>query len=244
MASAQAVNGDPALEEGMTALVDARLVLAPRNGTPLRFTLMETIREFACEELAAADDAGVAVRRHAGYFVTLAESRPAGLAQELDNLRAALRWAISEQEPDAALRLCGALWLFWSDNGHLAEGLGWARSALALPGADGAATSARIAALTGAATMAINLSAFDEAAQACERLVAVARRGGAPARVVVALATRGLLGREGDAAAATPPPPRGRRPPPPLPLAGWTMAGDRSASLCLTKWESSSANSW
>jgi len=200
--------------------VDASLVQVRRGGTPLRFTMMETIREFARDELAAAQEAGAAARRHAEYFVTLAESRPDGLARELDNLRAALRWVISEQEPDAALRLCGALWRFWSDHGHLAEGLGWARSALALPGADGAAASARIAALTGAAAMAINLSAFGEAAQACERLVALARREGSAHNVIVALNTRGLLGED---VTGTPMLAPTMRRPSPLPSAAATL---------------------
>jgi predicted ATPase/DNA-binding XRE family transcriptional regulator len=198
MASAQAVRGDPALDEDLTVLVDASLVLVRRTETAVRFTMMETIREFAHDQLADAAEAEATLRRHAEYFVTLAESEPDGLARELDNLRAALRWSIERQEADTALRLCGAMWRFWSDQGHLAEGLGWVRSALALPGAVGAAGPARIAALTGAATMAINSSAFDEAAQVCERLMVLARREGSARDVIVALITRGLLARRQD----------------------------------------------
>jgi tetratricopeptide (TPR) repeat protein len=93
--------------------------------------------------------------------------------------------------------MCAALAPFWSEHGHLSEGLGWTQAALALHAADIPAPT-RIAALSGAATMAINLSAFDEATTLCASLVPFARQAGSAQDLIAALNTRALLARMQD----------------------------------------------
>jgi len=83
----------------------------------------------------------------------------ARLEEEIDNLRAALRWSIDRGEAELALRLGGALWRFWTQRGHLVEGLAWLEQALALPGAGGDGSPDMLGARAGALNGAGNISA-------------------------------------------------------------------------------------
>jgi predicted ATPase/class 3 adenylate cyclase len=143
---------DGALEtgvlEGIEALLDASLV---RRGDPMggpdRFEMLQTIREYGLEQLEHEAEAGEVQRRHAHFFLELAESSEAGFRGpdlerlmglfhvEHDNLRAALMWALDEDQGDVALRLVSALWRFWHLHGDLASGRRWTEQALALPSA-------------------------------------------------------------------------------------------------------------
>ncbi|HET7128156.1 MAG TPA: adenylate/guanylate cyclase domain-containing protein [Gaiellaceae bacterium] len=106
-------------------LVDASLVKAVGDG---RLLLLDTIREYARERL---DDVAVG-RRHADYYGAIAEEAyanrfadetrwAAALELDHDNLRAALDW-FTENDPDGAVELAGALGWFWRSHSHLAEG--------------------------------------------------------------------------------------------------------------------------
>jgi predicted ATPase/class 3 adenylate cyclase/DNA-binding CsgD family transcriptional regulator len=109
----------------LTALVDRSLVQAEDAPANVRYRLLETIRIYARNKLAETDE-GAAIRtRHLDYFVALAERaepemRGAGfgvwaerLTIELDNLRAAMEWALASDQPDKHLRLTGSLLSFW-----------------------------------------------------------------------------------------------------------------------------------
>ncbi len=114
-----------------------------------RVTMLETIREYGSEQLAAHAEAAAVGQRHAAYYLALAEDAAialtgpeaaTGLARlddEHDNLRAALRWARERGDRVTALRLAGALWRFWAQRGHLSEGRRWFAEAFALPGDGG-----------------------------------------------------------------------------------------------------------
>ena len=94
-----------------------------------RFGMLETIREYALERLEERGDGQAVRRRHAGFYLPLAEeAEPALLGPqqlswlerldaERDNLRAALTWATEEDEADVGLRIGAALWRFWQLRG-------------------------------------------------------------------------------------------------------------------------------
>ncbi|MBA2462060.1 MAG: tetratricopeptide repeat protein [Actinobacteria bacterium] len=118
--------------ETLDALVEASLVKA-LVGT--RFLMLETIREFALERFAEADDAGELRARHAEYYRALAltasldtdvatEQRPEIVIPEAANLRAALAWALERGETEFGLDLLVALEQFWV-LGYTAEGMRW-----------------------------------------------------------------------------------------------------------------------
>jgi tetratricopeptide (TPR) repeat protein len=148
--AAEAVCGDTedAVLDLLTDLVDKSLALAVESAGEARFVLLETIREYALERLAASGDASVVGRRHASWYLSLAVTAKPSLMsdenlrawltcldQERDNLRAALRWLRESRDVEGALRLVGALWLFWQVRDDLAEGRAEIDAVLALPGA-------------------------------------------------------------------------------------------------------------
>ena len=138
------------------------------DGEP-RIGMLETIRHYALERLEQAGDLDDTRRRHAQYYVGVAErvdeqlrgSGPAHLAaldrleDEHDNLRAALTWALqtpaagpapADRERTATgLRLVQALALFWYRHGHAAEGRRWLQRAIELTAEDGGAPLAQLA---------------------------------------------------------------------------------------------------
>ena len=153
-------SGDLSLDvlDGFAALVDQSLVQQGEgsDGEP-RFAMLETLREYALEQLDTAGERHLVQQRHAADVLTLAvEAEPylfaaersrwlRRLNEEQDNIRAALRFSIDQDDPELGLRLVGALWM-WFLRRLLVEGRSWAEDLLAHPGA-GQRTAARASAL-------------------------------------------------------------------------------------------------
>jgi len=134
--------------EMMAGLVDASLVVQqPGVSDEPRFWLLETLREYALEQLVASGELEATHRAHAEFYVAFAEraeheqSSPRQrlvwdrLTEEHDNIRAALRWCQEMGEGDRGLRLAGAMHMFWHLCGHIGEGRAYAQRLLALPAA-------------------------------------------------------------------------------------------------------------
>jgi predicted ATPase len=148
--AAEAVAG--ADVDTLQSLVDKSLL----RHTGDRYWMLETIREFAAEQITEE-----VRRRHAGYFLALAEAAephlPAyerewvdRLEREHDNLRAALDWLEVEHETESLQRLAGALARFWLMRGHAREGGERLERTLA---AGNSPAPARLKALNGAALL-------------------------------------------------------------------------------------------
>ncbi len=120
-------------------LVDKSLVLAEDatgTGGERRYRLLETVREYAGEQLAASGEAAGTRWRHRAWYLALAERAEPHLTgpvqdrwldlleTEHDNIRAALAWHIADDADDAAtrVRLAAALWRFWLRRNHRSEG--------------------------------------------------------------------------------------------------------------------------
>jgi non-specific serine/threonine protein kinase len=150
---------------GVGSLVDSTLVRLeePIPGEP-RYQMLETVREFGLEELAASGEEEDIRRRHAAWCLALAERAEPELLraeqrqwcglleQEHANLRAAHAWFVERAEASAALRLAGALFVFWYIRGHLREGFAWLQQALAIE--NEAPPADRVQALWGAGMLA------------------------------------------------------------------------------------------
>jgi predicted ATPase len=133
--------------EGLGALLDHSLLrrVAGGLGEP-RFLMLETIREFAAERLDANEDAELARRRHAEYFMGVAEEAEPHLMAgdqaawldrlecEHDNIRTALRWAIDTGDSEIGLRTTAAIWRFSQQRGHLSEARQWIEALIEHPG--------------------------------------------------------------------------------------------------------------
>jgi len=148
LAEDQAATLDDALER-IESLIDHSLVkrVLPEEGPPeenaeLRFYFLETIREYAMGRLEACGEREDIQRRHAIYYLAIAEriepelsGREQSLAAsilacEQDNLRAALTWAIEHGEADIAQRMCGALAMFWEWRTQFQEAHRWIDAAV------------------------------------------------------------------------------------------------------------------
>ncbi|HEX6608320.1 MAG TPA: AAA family ATPase, partial [Chloroflexia bacterium] len=141
-------NGDGTLAvdvlDGVEALIGHSLLgTRPAQDGELRFVMLETIHEYAREILQKCGEAATLRQAHAQYFLRLIEQAerellgPQHLAwmnrleDEHDNIRAALRWALDTGAVGVALRLAGALWLFWWTHVHYREGRQWLEAVLA-----------------------------------------------------------------------------------------------------------------
>ncbi|HEY7281355.1 MAG TPA: adenylate/guanylate cyclase domain-containing protein [Actinomycetota bacterium] len=132
--------------DGLGALADNSLVRIEPGRGEVRFDMLETIREFGTETLAASGEEATVRGRHTAYFLAVAEraapeltNRDEGwldrLEREHDNLRAAIRRSIAAGDADSGLLMAWALWRFWLMRGHLAEGRRATEELMALPAA-------------------------------------------------------------------------------------------------------------
>jgi predicted ATPase/DNA-binding SARP family transcriptional activator len=128
----------------LNQLVAKSLVLQEEQGVRRRYRLLEPVRQFAQAQLVASGAEDVVHRRHAAYFLRLAEqmyhARDTSnerdwldrLEPERDNLRAVNGWAIEHGEAELAHRFNGWLFAFWIYRSSKAEARRWTDAALAL----------------------------------------------------------------------------------------------------------------
>ena len=174
----------------LESLVEKSLVRQSEGvGGEPRFSMLETIREFALERSRQSGQHAESRRRQATWVLDLAEqARPAlitaerrtwldRLDQEHDNIRAAIGWAIEEKEAEIALRFVAALWRFWQFRGYLAEGHERARAAIDLPSA-GEHPRELLGALEAAGGLAYWRALHGEARQHYQRALELARQLG------------------------------------------------------------------
>ena len=146
-----AAQGEPGTSvlAALAALVDASLLQsfsdAPlvweERDTP-RYTMLETVREFALDRLALSGEQAAAQGRHAAHYLGLVEAQAANLTgpgvvttvaqleEEHANVRAAFQWSL-DHDVETAARFGVAIWRFWLWRGHLSEGRAWLELALA-----------------------------------------------------------------------------------------------------------------
>jgi len=201
-----------AAESVVAADLDALQSLVARSllrHTGGRFWMLETIREFAIERIEGSGEADGLRRRHADYFLALAEeaephaeSDPVWIRRleaELDNFRAAMDWSEASSETQLALRMAGALLPFW-DGAHVGEGRSRLERLLAR---DEQPNGPRAKALVAAAVLARQSGDPASAIQRAREALAISsggddRRGTAIATLYLGLA----LADEGDFSAA------------------------------------------
>ncbi|HET7273298.1 MAG TPA: tetratricopeptide repeat protein [Rubrobacter sp.] len=146
------------LLETVASLVDnsllvsrAESIVRQEEDEQPRFTMLETIREYALERLVSEGEAEEAHRKHARYYVELAEveskrwneakwgSQFTRIAKEHDNLKAALGWAVQNRQVETGARLALALWWFWIERGYVSDAHRWIEALLELDRAESAA---------------------------------------------------------------------------------------------------------
>ena len=178
LSAAKAVVLDPETDllDGIISLADKGLLQPlPGSAAEPRFGMLETIREYGWERMAASGEAAAVGAAHAAYFLRVATTareqiEGAGrlaahdqVRDEMDNLRTAAEWALSGGDAETAQRLVSELARFWVNHGDLAEGRAWLERAVALIGPSAPPT--RVEALYWAAMFA---SLQDDNARAAE----------------------------------------------------------------------------
>jgi non-specific serine/threonine protein kinase len=180
-------------------LVDKSLVVVERGvADTARYRLLEVLRHYGKERLRQCGE-DMATRRHAEYFLQLAERTESKLVeagqrawleeldQEHDNLRAAARDFLNRRDLSGAERLFGTLRNFWFYRGYLSEGRAWLAEALSVSYQSDAASEAaapaetlsrRAKVLHGAAILAFAQSDFASAQSMAEAELALRLRVG------------------------------------------------------------------
>ena len=166
---------DVATLDALASLNDKSLLRLRDQDDERRFIMLETLREYALEQLRAMGEREAVGALHAAYFrevATVADRELASpgatewlqrLERELPNIRAALALSIDAGDEPTAITIAAALRRFWEVHGHLAEGRRWLESALAL---DGPPTGARSKAWNGLGVILGEQGDFDAAKDA------------------------------------------------------------------------------
>lgn len=182
------------------SLLDKSLLTTTTDG-PTRVGLLETIREFAVEQLVEAGEAEETWDRHLRWFTRVAESAWDGfwtnhmadvlgdVERELDNLRGALDHAAGAGDPLLGLRLGAALWPFWDVRGLYREGERRLRELLELA-PDGPSVQ-RGRGLSAQGWMVALLGDFERAKELMELGLPMVRAHGSPRQLAWSLAEEG-----------------------------------------------------
>ncbi|MEZ4619890.1 MAG: tetratricopeptide repeat protein [Caldilineaceae bacterium] len=199
-----------AVPDGLTALLDQSLLYQTTDSTgEPRFMMLVTIYDYASAQLAGSDEADALRRRHLNYYLALAEQAETELTGadqirwldrldlELDNLRAALDYALGSGEVELGARLCAALRRFWGMRGHVSEGRQWLSDLLTQGHA--IAPLIRAKTLSAAGTLAEAQSDYAQAVTLQQEALALRQAHGDKTGVAVSLNNLGFLTeRHGD----------------------------------------------
>jgi predicted ATPase/DNA-binding CsgD family transcriptional regulator len=190
LAGAEAIGLQPDVLDLMSALVNKSLVVAETlQRGEARYRLLETVRQYAQEKLAAAGERAETADRHLAYYLQQTEEtapKLRGPYQQLwlnwlegehDNLRPALAWALETGNIEAGLRLANAVMGFWEMRGHAQEGATWYERLLAGPRA-GLPLPELVGGLTHATFMAMHLGRAQAAMAYGREAVALAEAAG------------------------------------------------------------------
>jgi predicted ATPase/DNA-binding XRE family transcriptional regulator len=172
--------------EALATLVENSLLnRIPGAGDSARFTMLQTVRDFAQDRLADSGEGDRLAAAHAGWLRQLAGRAGDGLTgpdqsrwlavldEEQPNVLIALRHALTAGAADLALELAGPLWRYWEIRGRLAEGRYWLQQALELP--EGS-PQLRSLAWRGVGNLARDHGDLDEAEHAHEQALALCRQ--------------------------------------------------------------------
>jgi predicted ATPase/class 3 adenylate cyclase len=173
-------------QQRLGALVDSSLLRVHEDAEgEQRYVMLETIREYAGEQLELGTDAESVRGRHANAYAGLLEevARQRGgpteatwlrrLATDHENVRAAITWAIARGQIDLALRMADTSWWFLITYGFTHEGIRLLREVLRLSA--GQQTPLRARVLVGAGRLLHQLGDEAAAAELLDEALIIAR---------------------------------------------------------------------
>ena len=193
LAAVEALGSDAASTlETIISLLNKSLLkqVEAMPGEELRFTMLETIREYALEKLTGAGELESARAAHSRYFIEMVGTGAEQLenpdqlnwlnrlAADHPNILNALDYLIEKEDVEGAFRLGGSIWLVWWRWGYLNQGRQWLTKILALR-VDRVESTLRAKILDGAAYLAMYQSDFRAAQVYFEESLQVWRANGA-----------------------------------------------------------------
>ncbi len=197
-AAAVCLPGDDSVDATavLATLVDKSLLKRETGATEApRVSMLETVRAYAQELLEEEGEADAGRRRHAAYMLAfvgeavphLIRPEQAGwlvrLDGEIDNIRAALRWAEGSDDAELHLQLTTSLFRYWYTRGYQAEGRGWLERAARRVDVAPPLMIYRARVLGGAALLSVFLGDFNEAEGYAEAGLEVALATGDPGEI-------------------------------------------------------------
>ena len=183
------------------SLLARSLLYRPVDVGEARFAMLQTLREFAIEQLELSGELEATLARHAGYYLGLAEHGTEGssgdrastaialLSPELEEIRAALRRCAQGGDRELGLRLAAASWRVWQAAGRVAEGRELLVRLLDLPGPDGIVRADALVALAGLAYWQADYDVARESYEAALQLYRAAGDRSGEAEVLYGLST-------------------------------------------------------
>jgi non-specific serine/threonine protein kinase len=196
----------------LSSLIDKSLVLVEERRGEARYRLLATIRQYGQDKLHECAEAGTVRRHHRDWYARLAERVESEtleaeqrsvfdrLEAEHENLRAALRWSLEQQEAETAAQIGAAIVRFWLLRGYISEGRRWLEQALS---AFSAKNAVRAKALNVAAILASLQDDHKTARTLVEQSLGLSRELADKQQTGYALYTLGRLARiEGNYARA------------------------------------------
>jgi predicted ATPase/DNA-binding CsgD family transcriptional regulator len=174
--------------DGLESLLNKSLLYieVDSNGEP-RFFMLQTISDYALEELTTNAEAQDIYHRHAEYFLNLAEQAAQyfrgheehlwmrRLDIEHENLRLALTW-LDKHDAEGLVRMVIALQHFWHMRGYHVEGGGWLR--VALEQVESVSPHLHVKLYLAAGSMAYSFSSLDQGVMWCQRALDISRANG------------------------------------------------------------------
>ncbi|HEY1013477.1 MAG TPA: tetratricopeptide repeat protein [Herpetosiphonaceae bacterium] len=177
-----------AANQSLQLLLEHHLIFRIDAGDdPASFGMLETIREYARQQLAAGDEEQALRDRHLAYYLGLAEPTEKQLLAEgqlrwrdmleraYPNLRAALAWSLESGQRQRALALAASLWRFWYLRESNDEGRMWLERAIGAAG-DAADPATLASALQGLGSMALFQANRQDTVAIFQQALAVARQ--------------------------------------------------------------------
>ena len=146
---------------GIESLVTQSLLHRPVDIGEARFVMLQTLRDYAVEQLELTGELQSTLARHAGYYLGLARRSGAGptgdladeaiaiLSLELEEIGAALRRCAQGGDRELGLRLASSTWRVWQAAGRIVEGREWLTRLLDSPGLDNDVRAHALVALAG-----------------------------------------------------------------------------------------------
>ncbi len=189
--------------DGVESLLGKSLLRSEEgSGEEPRFSMLQTIREYAIERLDDSGEAEAVRARHAGHYLALAQEAEPELdgpqqaswmdllETEHDNFRALLSSSFGNGDAESGLRVANALWWFWYLRGHYDEGRRWLEEAAAL---ESRTSVARAKALSRAGFLAMIQSDFERADSLSKEGLESSRELSDEHATAVALSTLGYV---------------------------------------------------